>query len=59
MKKIHGVVYWKQEETNDNNYQNRGREERDIPNLQKLRRSVEKITITYNLTTKQREELQE
>ena len=39
--------------------QNRGKEERDISNLQKLRRAVKNITITHGQRQKQREELQQ
>ena len=46
-------------EANDNNYQNRGKKKQKVQNLKKLRRSVQNITVTYDLTNKQREKLQE
>ena len=47
-------------EANDNNYQNRGKKKQQkVQNLKKLRRSVQNITVTYDLTNKQREKLQE
>ena len=46
-------------EANDNNYQNRGKKKQKVQNLKKLRRSAQNITVTYDLTNKQREKLQE
>ena len=53
---MYGEVYWKQEETNDNNYQDRWKEQRDIPKLTETKKIYWKHIITYDLTKKKSEQ---